>query len=62
MIDRLGHALAHEEDIHAAAAQRIEIVVGGDDRLVEVGPERFSVGHGNLLAPTTHAFIVSLSL
>ena len=62
MIDRLGHALAHEEDVHAAAAQRIEVVVGGDDRFLEVGPEGFNVGHGSLLAPTVHAFIVSLSL
>ena len=56
MIDRLGHALAHEKDIHRSPAQRVDVVVRRDDRPSEVGPQRFHVKHRIvLLYPETHA-------
>ena len=56
VIDRLRHALAHEEHVHAPAAQRVDVVVRRDDPMSEVGPERFHVKHRIVLlypeAPT----------
>ena len=48
MIRRLRHALAHEKHIHTAPAQRIDVVVGGHDRVCKVGPERFNAVHGDV--------------
>ena len=39
MIHRFRHALSHEEHIHAAAAQRIDVILRGPDRGSEIGPQ-----------------------
>jgi hypothetical protein len=39
VVGRLGHALAHEINRHAPAAQRAHIVVGVGDRRREIRPE-----------------------
>jgi hypothetical protein len=49
VIDGLRHALAHEEDVHLASAQGIDVIVRRDDRASEVGPQRFHVKHHNIL-------------
>ena len=49
MIDRFGHALAHEEDVQVAAPQRGNVVVRRDNRAGEIGPQRFNVLHPSLL-------------
>jgi predicted TIM-barrel fold metal-dependent hydrolase len=39
MVDRLDHALTHEIDIHASAAQRGDVILRGADRRCEIGPQ-----------------------
>ena len=38
IVDRFRHALSHEEHAHAAAAQRIDVILRRPDRGSEVGP------------------------
>ena len=49
MIDRLGHALAHEEHVHTPAAQRGNVILGIGDRAREIGPQCLDVWHGSIL-------------
>src|SRR3974390_329347 len=49
MLDRLLDALAHEEHVYAPAAQRRDVVVGGDDWPGKIGPELLLGVHAALL-------------
>jgi len=49
VVDGLGHTLAPKEDVHLVTAQGIDVIVGGDDRASEVGPQRFHVKHHTIL-------------